>query len=589
MIQINPLSKLDAIVSIPASKYVANRVLVLAALADGTSHIRNVPENNDINQAIKALSQLGVQIKKQDNKLIITGTNGKLKTPDKEINVGQSGTLMRFATALASLVPGKVNITGSKRIKQRPIKPLLKSLNQLGVQTASENNGFLPISITGGSLQGGKTTIKGNISSQFISALLLIAPLARQDVEIKVTKGLVSKKYVDLTINILEKFGISVWHKNHRVFKIKCKQKIQPVRLTIPSDWSSASYFLAAAALIPGKVKIKNLNMNCVQGESKFPELLEKIGCSVNLGKDWVKVIGNNPLSGIEIDMSTMPDVVQTLAAIAVFANTKTTIKNIANLRLKECDRIKDTAAELRKLGITVKTTQDSITISPGKIKPAIVDPHNDHRLAMSLALIGLKQKVTILNPDCTNKSFPSFWTKLKQLGVKIETNRIVLIGLRGTGKTVVAKELSKRLLLTIISTDEKIKKHAKKTIPKIVKQDGWETFRNIESQVIKNLPMQSTIIDCGGGVVLREKNIENIKQNSTVIWLQASTNTMKNRIQKSKNRPSLSNSKSFIDEIQDIANQRESLYKKASDHCINTDNKTIEQVAQEIIQIITN
>ncbi len=420
MIEVMPVKALDSEITVPGSKYIANRVLLLAALAGGISRIKNVPENDDINATIEALKKFNININKKNDEIVINGANGKIKTPDKEINVINSGTLMRLITGFASLAEGKTTITGSERIKQRPIKELLMSLNDLGIKCSSKNEGFPPIEISGGTLNGGKTKIKGNVSSQFISSLLIISPYAKNDVEIIVENELVSKNYVDMTIDLMKEFGVNVKRDNYKKFKVEAGQKYNTKNYVIPADWSSANYFLAAAAVVPGKIKANGLDLS-QKGEAEFVGILGKMGCKVNKDKNSIEVIGNKKLNPVEVDMSTMPDSVQTLAAVAVFAKGTTRIKNIGNLKYKESDRINDTAKELKKLKIKATAKDDELIIEGGNPKPAAIEPHNDHRMAMSFALIGLKAGIKIKNPECVAKSFPNFWEKLKELGVKIK------------------------------------------------------------------------------------------------------------------------------------------------------------------------
>ncbi|MFH1439394.1 MAG: 3-dehydroquinate synthase [Candidatus Woesearchaeota archaeon] len=499
--EIKPIIQLNAEITVPGSKYVANRVLMIAALADGVSILKNVPDNDDINKAIIALKQLGVGINRDGDKLMITGTKGEIKLEENksniEINVGESGTLLRFITGLASLAKTQlisqtksdlanagIKITGSNRIQERPIAPLLDALEQLGVKIDklnSSNIGCCPIVVKGLSentfncsenkicLKNGTVIIDAGLSSQFLSSLLLIAPCIasniQNDVEI-ITKGeVVSKSYVNLTISLMEKFGVKVERDESFVnnegracerFIIKAGQKFNAMEFTVPGDWSSANYFLAAAAIVPGRVKINDVDINSVHGEAKFADVLEKMGCKVervmleddSLGSIFLDGIvkgtetanTSNGLKGIDIDMSSMPDSAQTLAVVALFADGQTRIRNIANLSLKESDRINDTVAELKKFsafGADVSAAEDGIIISKGidyndhiidgeinkneNQAAIIIDSHNDHRMAMSLALIGLKiNNVKIMNPNCVSKSFPGFWKKLEEIGMEI-------------------------------------------------------------------------------------------------------------------------------------------------------------------------
>ena len=416
MIEIIPVKKLNAEISVPGSKYLANRLLIIAALAKGTTILRNVPENEDIASAIDALRKFGVNIGKEKDTLVIEG--GALKTPLDEINVNNSGTLMRFIAGLSSLA-GEVTINGSERIRQRPINGLLKSLNNLGVSTKSES-GYPPFTVFGGSLIGGKTRIGGEVSSQFISSLLLISPLAKKTVEIIIDKTLVSKNYVDMTIELMKEFGIKVEREGYERFKVK-PQNYRAGEYNIQGDWSSASYFLAAAMLVPGTVKINNIDTKSKQGEAKFPELLVKTGGMLRKNSNWLQLIGFNELTPLDIDMGDMPDVVQTLAVLGAFSKGTTRIKNIKHLAAKESNRIKDTAIELRKLGIKVECTADELIIHGGCPHGALIDSHNDHRMAMSFAIAGLKiPGIKIKDPDCVNKSFPGFWDKLREIGAGV-------------------------------------------------------------------------------------------------------------------------------------------------------------------------
>ena len=294
------------------------------------------------------------------------------------------------------------------------------SLNDLGIKCSSKNNGFPPVEVNGGTLDGGKTRIKGNVSSQFISSLLIISPYAKNDVEIIVENELVSKNYVDMTVDLMEKLGVNVKRDSYKKFRVKAGQNYSAKSYAIPADWSSANYFLAAAAIVPGRMKIRNIGLS-QKGEAEFADILKKMGCKVKKNKNSIEVNGNRKLNAIEVDMSTMPDSVQTLVAVAAFAKGITRIKNIGNLKYKESDRINDTASELKKIGIKATAKDDKLIIEGGNPKFAAIDPHNDHRMAMSFALIGLKTGIKIKNPECVAKSFPNYWDKLKQIGVEIK------------------------------------------------------------------------------------------------------------------------------------------------------------------------
>jgi 3-phosphoshikimate 1-carboxyvinyltransferase len=422
MIEISQLKDLDSEIMIPGSKYAANRALIISALANGVSKLSNVPENKDIANAINALKNLGVEILDKNGVYEVKGTSGKFSPIKNELDVGDSGTLLRFVIALSTLSKGNIKITGSKRIQERPISELLISLGYLGVKSEKLNGDYVPAIIKGGTFIGGKTLVSGKISSQFLSALLLVSPYAKNDVEIEVTSEMVSKSYVDLTIYLMKYFGVNVTRQGYKRFKVASGQIYKSKDYDVPVDCSSANYFFAAASMIPGKIKIRNFDWDLAQPEIDFLKILEKMGAEVKRESRSIVLLGPDKLKGIEIDMSSMPDSVQTLAVVALFAEGKTIISGISHLKYKESDRINDTCSEFKKLGAKVRVTDDKMFIEKGPIKGGIIDPHNDHRMAMSFALIGLKVKgIKIENPECVDKSFPEFFDTLKKIGVQIK------------------------------------------------------------------------------------------------------------------------------------------------------------------------
>ena len=335
---------------------------------------------------------------------------GKWQPVAEPIHLGNSGTSMRFFTALTALGQGAYVLTGSDRLCQRPLNDLLQALEQLGVQVASERgDGCPPVTVQGG-LRGGRARLSGAVSSQYVSALLFIGPLAPEGVAIEITDELVSRPYVDLTLGVLEDFGISYYREGYRFFQVPGGQIYQPSDYAIEADASSASYFWAAAALTGGRVTITNLSQDSCQGDAAFPGVLERMGCRVESGEAGLTVQGG-PLTGITVDMSTMPDLVPTLAVVAAFAQGETVITGVAHLRHKESDRLLAVATELQKLGIAARETADGLIIQGGTPHGAAIDTYQDHRLAMSFAVAGLKVPgVVIHDPGCVAKSFPDFW-----------------------------------------------------------------------------------------------------------------------------------------------------------------------------------
>ena len=388
-----------------------------AALAAGESVLTNALAAEDTELTAAALTQLGAGIDWQGTTIRVTGRNGRWLPAPLPIYLGNSGTSMRFLTALAALGEGEYLLTGTERLCQRPLGELLEALRQAGVQAVSERgDGCPPVRVTGG-LTGGKAQLSGGTSSQYLSALLFIGPLAPKGLTIDITGELVSRPYVDLTLEVLGNFGISYYRKGYRSFELPGGQSYLPREYEIEADASSASYFWAAAALTGGRVTITNLSLESSQGDAAFPEVLGRMGCAIESSPAGLTVQGG-PLQGITVDMATMPDLVPTLAVLAAFAAGDTVITGVAHLRHKESDRLHAVATELGKLGIEARETPDGLVIRGGAPKGAVIHTYNDHRIAMSFAVAGLKiPGMAIENPECVAKSFPEFWEFFQRLG----------------------------------------------------------------------------------------------------------------------------------------------------------------------------
>jgi 3-phosphoshikimate 1-carboxyvinyltransferase len=412
---IKPTSNVDGRVNIPGSKSVTHRALIAAALAEGESILKDCLICEDTLFTLKALEDLGILISLENPNIIVSGKGGRfLPIPKKrEIYMGNSGTSYRLLLTTAALAQGEILLSGSPRMQERPIGSLVSALNQLGVEaTCIGKKDFPPVLIRAKGISGGRVEIEGTQSSQYVSSLLLSAPYADKDVEIRVTGNLVSKPYVDITLDVMKTFGISVVRDGYVYFKVPSGQRYQACRFQTDGDVSSASYFWAAAAVTGGTMITKNIHPHTTrQGDLGLLDILERMGCYVERRHDSVLVQGG-VLSGIDVDMGAMPDMVPTLAAIAPFANGKTGIRNIAHLRHKESDRLHAIASEWNKLGSRIEEMDDGIIIPGGeRLSGTTVDPHNDHRLAMSLAVIGLRvQGISVKNETCVTKSFPQFW-----------------------------------------------------------------------------------------------------------------------------------------------------------------------------------
>ena len=417
MKEIKPAEKIVATVACPASKSYTNRALLIAALADGVSTLSNPLLSDDTKYMHLALEQFGISIKQEDHAFIVSGTGGKIKCPSNEISIGLAGTTMRFLTTFSALAPGTTKLTGKQRMLERPISDLLNALNQMGVNARSlKNNGCPPLEISGGCVSGGQITLAGDKSSQYLTSVLLCAPYFKSDTTINIIGELTSKPYADITLDIMQTFGVTVENKNYAQFHVSCDQIYSAMDYTVEADWSSASYFLAAAAITQGEMTLTGLNPDSIQGDASFLNVLEQMGCTIK--KSYQKIfIKGNPLRGIDINMNNMPDVVQTLAVTSLFAKGETRISGIGNLRIKETDRIEALKEELSKLGARIEAGQDFIKIYPGTYIPANIETYNDHRMAMSLALAGLKiPGICIKNPSCVEKSFPDFFEQLENI-----------------------------------------------------------------------------------------------------------------------------------------------------------------------------
>ena len=415
MKEIRPRSPIRAVVRMPGSKSITHRALIAAGLATGKSLIKEFLACDDTLYTVKALRDMGIGISIDGSDASVLGTGGKFDTvhEQKEIFLGNSGTSYRLLLSLAALGGREYLLTCSSRMGQRPIIDLVKALRSLGVETSfTQRDGYPPVSVKGNGIRGGRIKIPGNISSQYISSLLLSGPYAEKEVEIEVTGELVSRPYIDLTLDVMKSFGVQVDHEAYRYFRVGVEEKYRACRFIIDGDVSTASYFWGAAAVTGGSVITENIHpYSTRQGDIALLDILTEMGCHVEKQQDRVIVEGR-ALSGVEADMAAIPDMVPTLAAVSLFAEGKTVIRNVPHLRYKESDRLRDTAREWRSLGGKVEELEDGLIIHGGeKLTGTEVNPRDDHRLAMSLAIIGLNTEgVRIRDDHCVEKSFPSFW-----------------------------------------------------------------------------------------------------------------------------------------------------------------------------------
>lgn len=405
---------------VPGSKSYTNRALIIGAQTSGESILLNASLSTDSTALIDALRMLSVSVDVSGTTIKLRRPSGEFKPVKGEINVGPAGTTMRFLTALLASIPGsEVLLSGSARMHDRPIGDLVTALRNLGADIEYAGKpGCPPLRITGRSLKGGSTTISGSASSQFISALLLIAPRLRESLELEITGELVSKTYLDMTIQNMRSFGVPAeWEKN--TIRVDSGALYAPTRYTIEGDASGASYLFGFAALSGQTVTLHNIPQDSLQGDAKFPRLLEQMGCTVRYG-DGITITGTSELKAIECDMNLMPDTAQTLAVVAACASGTTRITGLSTLRHKETDRLLALKTELRKIGIDAEIGDSWIEVTGGSPKPAAIDTYEDHRMAMSFAMLsGRIENMVINDPKVVEKSFPEFFPILHQLGIE--------------------------------------------------------------------------------------------------------------------------------------------------------------------------
>ena len=421
MIEIQPIRKpLDVTIEVPGSKSYTNRALLVAALARGASTLTGALFSDDTRYMCNALQKLGVEIDADEKRSTfdVYGNGGDIPVSSAELYIGNSGTTSRSLTAYVSLGRGRFVIDGDEPMRRgRPISDLLDALTQIGVSARSQyDNGHLPVIVEANGLEGGRTRLDVSKSSQFLTALLLIAPCAKNDVEIEVV-GDREMPYIDITLAVMEAFGVQVVSDGYKYFRIEGGQRYQPRIYNIEPDASNASYFFAAAALTGGRVTVQHLHLDSMQGDVQFVRILEQMGCQVAVSDIGITVTGPHQLKGVDVDMRAISDTALTLAAIAPFADSKVTIRNIEHTRWQETDRIHAMVTESRRLGVPVIEHQDGLEISPSSITPAAIDTYEDHRMAMAFSLVGLKARgIRINDPDCVSKTFPNYFEVLQGL-----------------------------------------------------------------------------------------------------------------------------------------------------------------------------
>lgn len=418
-IEILPVARpIHGSVQPPGSKSLTNRALIIAALAAGTSELTGILDSVDTRVMTQSLMDLGfdVQADFDQSRISMTGQNGRIPSRNAHLWCENSGTSIRFLTALCAIGNGEYHLDGNQRMRERPIAPLISALQDAGVDArCDQGNNCPPVTIRTSGLNESELQVSGSISSQYLSGLLMIAPVAQQQLTIRVTGELVSRPYIEMTLDLMKSFGAEFSEPEPNTFQI-ANTGYQPRAYHIEPDASAASYFFAAAAITGGEVTVRGLRRNALQGDIRFVDALVQMGCEANWDENSVTVFGR-PLHGIDIDMNEISDTAQTLACVAPFATGPTRIRNIAHNRVKETDRITAVVNELLRTGIQAEEHPDGMTIQPGQPQPATIRTYDDHRMAMSFALLGLKAPgIRISDPDCTSKTYPEFFQDLETL-----------------------------------------------------------------------------------------------------------------------------------------------------------------------------
>eukprot|EP00741_Cyanophora_paradoxa_P003502 tig00000711_g3400.t1 len=420
---LRPIKTVNGVLDLPGSKSLSNRILLLSALSEGTTMVENLLDSDDVRMMVGALHTMKIPLEEDRaaKKVKVTGCGGKWPVEGAELFLGNAGTAMRPLTAAVCLGKGRFVLDGIQRMRERPIIDLVDGLQQLGVKISCSETGCPPVVVEADGLPGGETRLSGAISSQFLSAILMAAPYAKGDVRIVIKDKLVSVPYVEMTVRLMERFGVKVeCADDYQSFLIRAGQRyVSPGTAFVEGDASSASYFLSLAAITGGSVTLKGCGTESLQGDVNYAKVMEMMGARVEWTPHSVALTGTGELRGIDIDMNAMPDAAMSLAVVALFAKGRTAIRNIYNWRVKETERMVAVATELRKLGATVEEGEDYIVIDPpaGGVHAAAIDTYDDHRMAMAFSLAACGDaEITINDPGCVRKTFPDYFDVLAKM-----------------------------------------------------------------------------------------------------------------------------------------------------------------------------
>ena len=602
-LKLTPFSKpVTATIAIPGSKSYTNRALLLAALTKGTVVINNPLVSDDTHAMIACLRELGIRctfkddmlapedVARQPGSLTVTSDISAIQEGEYHQNANFSGTAIRFVLALSAIIPGIKTIRGEGRLNERPIAHLVEALEQLGARIEYvDKHGYPPVKVLSSRLKPGTVRIKGTVSSQFLSALLMIAPIVGE-LHIEIEGEQISKPYIDMTIDAMRSFGVSVENDGYKRYAVPSGQAYHATEYTVEGDFSSAAYFFAIAALTRSTLTLTNLNPKTYQADAGFLKILENMGNDVTYGERSITIAGKC-VRAVSVDMQDCPDQAQTLAVLAAFAEGTTTIKGVQSLRVKETERVAALETELGKMGIHAESTQDTLIVHGGNPKPAKIDTYGDHRMAMAFAVAAAKLPgMEIMEPDVVTKTFPRFWKSLALAGapfsISYEHPNIILIGMRGGGKTTVGRILAQKLNKELIDIDELLEEREGMKIAETVEKRGWEYFRDRESEIVAEVgKRKDTIISTGGGVIERPENVAALKDNGVLVLLNAPADILAERLAHDPGRPALTNAASAREEIETVLAERKKLYEAAADEIIMDTNLTLEQKTAEVLK----
>lgn len=614
IVSLTPLkSPIQSEVTIPGSKSYTIRGLILAAMAEKPNgqpvRVWNPLRSDDGQAVMNCLKALGIDIvwgeESGQSYVDVSGQVQQIADADYTLHADLSAATLRFLVALSAVIPGRQTLLGHAGLNRRPVKDLVDALRKLGVSIDYlEQEGYPPVRVNSSAIQASRLTVSGATSSQYISALMMIAPLieaAGEAIVIELPEAPVSKPYLDMTMDIMQAFGVTVTHNNHQQFVIEGGQQYQAASYTVEPDASSAAYFAAIATLTRSTITLKHMNPHSVQADMRFIEILKQMGTDVHI-KEGDLIIEGHGVKPLQVDMCDCPDQAQALAVLAAFANGTTRIDGLQSLRVKETDRIAAVEAELKKMGVPVEAKADALIIHGGNPKAARIATYGDHRMAMAFAVAGVVlDGLQLEDPAVVNKTYPGFWQDLSVLGVgvahqcattdtkastqKTSGQKIVLIGFMGAGKSSVAKILAERHGLTLIEMDDRIvEQSGRQSVPEIFDQDGEAHFRMLEAQVAQSLKEESNVvISTGGGVIGNSEGMSALAENATVIWLDTQLGTVLDRLSDDRERPLLRD----LEEASQLYEQRVSLYQQTARHRIVTDVLTPEAVAVAIAGLL--